>query len=178
MKRIVALFLAAVICLGFSACGGSTELEVGNTFGTDAVELKLISASFGDEYYVKEEGVIRAPNEGQTFILISFSLKNIGKTKLDYFPTINNKHTYIPGAIVSVDYNNGYTYSIDDFNINGYCTQSPTLNNLEPLSEAAIYSACISVPKEVAENTEAPLRINFNLVNANGRGEVVTYSIR
>ena len=46
------------------------------------------------------------------------------------------------------------------------------------LEFTAIYSAYISVPKEVAENTDAPLRINFNLVNAKGRGEVVTYSIR
>ncbi len=178
MKKIVALLLAAVMCLSFVACGGSTEYQVGDTFGTDAVELKLINASFGDEYYIKEEGVIRAPNEGQTFILIDFSLKNIGKTKLGYFPTADKKDTYIPGAIVTVDYNDGYTYSIDSFNTTGYCTQNPTLNNLEPLAEAATYSAYISVPKEVAENTDAPLLVKFHLVNSSGRGEVVTYSIR
>lgn len=174
MKKILSLVLVLAMCLSLCACGGANYFALGETASTDAVELTLNEVSFGKEQYVNGRNIVS--ENGKTFMFINFTMKNIGKATLDYFPTANDKYTYVPSAIVSVDYNGGYTYFVDNFI--DYSTSSPALNELEPLGEAATYTVIISVPDEVAENTQAPLLVNFNLVNSKSKGEVVSYTIR
>ena len=195
MKKVLSLLLALVMCLSLCACGGdasgggigggTTTYKIYDTASTDAVEVKLKSVSYEDEYYIKGKSDA-VPANGYTFVVIEFSVKNIGKTDLDYFPLPSGNYTYIPGAIVCVDYNDGYTFWLDDvkgkngvtYDENDLYTNYPTLNELKPLGETATYKVAICVPYEVVDNTEAPLLIKFYLVKANGRSEVITYTIR
>lgn len=187
MKKFLALLLSVLLCFSLCACSKGTDTQnttnptnkIGDTAGTDAVEVKLNGVSYKDEY------VTVTPQSGYSFVVVNFSLKNVGKTDLSYFH-IPNGSTYIPGKIVSVDYNNGYTFMLDDvkgasgtvYSENDFYTNYPNLNELKPLGEGATYKVAICVPDEVIDNTEAPLLIKFFLVNSNRASEVVTYTIR
>lgn len=195
MKKFLALLLSGLLCFSLCACDKGNDTpnttnpvqeinKIGDTIGTDAVEVKLKEVSYKDEY-VTDEYITVTPKSGYSFVVVNFSLKNVGKTDLTYFH-IPNGSTYIPGKIVSVDYNDGYTFMLDDVTVESgvvysetnFYTNYPTLDKLKPLGEGATYEVAICVPDEVIENTEAPLLIKFFLVNSNRASEVVTYTIR
>ena len=80
MKKIIALLLVAIMSLSFVACDGGSKnvYAVGDTVSTDCAQLTLESCEFADTYNSIEMG------DGKIFAVLTFSIKNIGKTKLGY----------------------------------------------------------------------------------------------
>ena len=118
-------------------------------------------------------------DEGKVFVILNFSIKNIGKTEFDYIKTVDSKKDSLMfSAIPCVDYNNGYLFSYDDkLGSVKLCSTDMTLKNLEPLSDAFSVQVAISVPAEVQENTDAPLVIKMAVPATKGT-EVFDYKIR
>ena len=202
MKKKLVLLLATLMCISLCACGRSesstnevsventtktdekeiTENEIGDTVSTDVAEVVLLNVSYEDTY-----GIV-TPKEGYSFVVVDFSLKNIGKTNLAPFPTQGQGKSYVLGDIVSVDYNNGYTFFVDNVEGKDGSTYNESsmkktsddllISDLKPLSDAATAQAAICVPNEVVENTNTPLLIKINLLNSEGEKVTAVYSIR
>lgn len=174
MKKIIALLLVAVMSLLLVACGETkTDYSVGTMVSTDCAELTLISCDFSDTY----NSIVA--NEGKVFAILSFSIKNTGKTEFSYIKTVDGKKDSLMfSAIPCVDYNNGYLFSYDDMLGNlKLCSTDMTLKNLEPLSDAFSVQVAIAVPAEVEENKDNPLVIKMAIPTTKGT-EVFDYKIR
>ena len=201
MKKALSLLLALVMCLSLCACGGDKTNEtsnkasnetttppteeviqnkIGDAVSTDIVEVILTNVT----YEARFNDV--TPKDGYSFVVIEFSMKNVGKNDLKHFPSVNGGSSVIPGSIVWVDYNDGYTFAFDDVvgkdgqNYDDSCFDFPNtyISDLKPLSDAVAFKIAICVPNEVVENTAAPLAIKFNLMNAAGETEVASYTVR
>ena len=174
MKKIVAFLLIVVMCFSFVACGESkSDYSVGATVSTDCAELMLTSCDFSDTY----NSIVA--DEGKVFAILTFSIKNIGKTEFDYIKTVDGKKDSLMfSAIPCVDYNNGYLFSYDDKLGNvKLCSTELTLKNLEPLSDAFAVQVAIAVPTEVEDNKDNPLIIKMAVPTTKGT-EVFDYKIR
>ncbi len=174
MKKILAFLLIVVMCISFAACGESkTDYSVGAMASTDCAELILTSCEFSETY----NSIVA--DEGKVFVILNFSIKNIGKTEFDYIKTVDGKKDSLMfSAIPCVDYNNGYLFSYNDKLGNvKLCSTDMTLKNLEPLSDAFSVQVAISVPAEVEENTDNPLVIKMAVPSTKGT-EVFNYKIR
>ncbi|MBQ9968757.1 MAG: hypothetical protein IJO88_08555 [Oscillospiraceae bacterium] len=201
MKKAIALILALLLCLSLVACSGNEQEErpatvpaidveveetpvlyqIGDTVSTDIIELVLLDVAYTASYG------ICTPKDGNSFIVTTFSLKNIGKTDLGFFPAFNGSESICPDAIVGVDYDDGYIFYAGDVDGNdGQVYQDSVfvnpdgryLSDLKPLSEAETFEVAICVPNQVVENTEAPLLIKFNLLNSADETMVAAYSLR
>ena len=174
MKKILAFLLIAAMCFSFAACGESkTDYSVGSMASTDCAELMLTSCEFSEKY----NSIVA--DEGKVFVVLNFSIKNIGKTEFDYINTVDGKKvSLLFSAIPCVDYNNGYLYSYDDKLGNvKLCSTDMTLADLEPLSDAFSVQVAISVPAEVEENTDNPLVIKMAVPASKGT-KVFDFKIR
>ena len=204
MKKTLSLLLALVLCLSLCACGSDidstssdtptesdvtieneevvedepTTYKVGDTVSSDIMEVKLISVSYTEEYndYSFEDG---------SFVVVKFSLKNIGKNTLSFLTGINGGESKIPAFSLAVDYNDGYTFTLDDIetpsvDISYELFYSPEVftDELKPLSDAVTYTVAIFVPNEVIDNTEAPLAIRYDLMNSADEVESAYFTIR
>ena len=173
MKKFVALILAAIMSLSFVACGDRNLYEVGNTVSTDSAQLTLESCEFADTY----NGI--GMGEGKVFAVLTFSVKNIGKTKLGFIKTINDKKDSLMfSAMPCIDYNDGYLFSYDDMlGQLDLCSTDKVLSDLEPLSDSITVEVAIAVPSEVEESEDKPLNVKMAVPTAKGT-EVFTYKIR
>ena len=214
MKKIITLLLVLVMVLSLCACGGekasettnktsddtgsieeidaesegeteATEAEqiinnIGDTVSTDIVEATLIDVSFEDTYLV-------TPKDGYSFVIVDFSMKNIGKNNFGMFIGNGGNKTKLPSSLVAIDYNDGYTFICDDVEekngsiADDSCFCHPNnayVDDLKPFGEGETYKVAICVPNEVVENTEAPLLIKLYLMNSQYESEVAVYSVR
>lgn len=201
MRKLMALILAATMALSLCACGGSdtsttpkTEAQeesepvveaksIGDTISTDAVEVSLLDVSY-EAVYLGGEII---PKEGHSFVVVEFSLKNVGKVELGMFPSVKGGTSSTPRDIVCVDYDDGYTFTVDDVEGNNgenyvkdfFVEPSNVyLSALKPLEDAKTFKVAICVPNEVVENTDAPLLVKFNLLNAEETLETAIFSAR
>lgn len=189
MKKMCILILSVVMGISLCACGKTTTAEkgivsneIGDAVSTDAAELVLLNVSYEDTF-----GSV-TPKEGYSFVVVDYTLKNIGKTDFGYFLTATGGRSMCMESIVSIDYNDGYIFYVDDvegadgknYDKNYMYQMSDYLyiRDLKPLSDAVTVQAAICVPNEVIENTDAPLLIKFNLLNANEEDVTAVYSIR
>lgn len=175
LKRIIALVLVVIISLSFAACDGGSKnvYTVGDTVSTDCAQLTLQSCEFAETYNSVGMG------DGKIFAILTFSIKNIGKTKLGYIKTIDgNKDSLMYSAIPCVDYNEGYLFSYDDkLGTLDLCSTNSVLSDLEPLSDSITVEVAIAVPAEVEENTNNPLVIKMATPTTKGT-KVFSYKIR
>ncbi|MBQ8782211.1 MAG: hypothetical protein IJZ57_00355 [Clostridia bacterium] len=175
MKKIIALLLVAIMSLSFVACdsGSKNEYSVGDMVSTDCAQLTLQSCEFAETYNSIGMG------DGKIFVILTFSIKNIGKTKLGYIKTIDgNKDSLMYSAIPCVDYNDGYLFSYDDMLGNlDLCSTDSVLSDLEPLSDAVTVEVAIAVPTEVEEQENNPLVIKMAVPTTKGT-KVFSYKIR
>ncbi len=175
MKKFVAMLLAFVMCLSFVGCdGGDKNLyAIGDMVSTDCAQLTLESCEFADIYNSLGMG------DGKIFAVLTFSIKNTGKTKLGYIKTIDgNKDSLMYSAIPCIDYNDGYLFSYDDKLGNlDLCSTDLTLSDLEPLSDEITVEVAIAVPSEVKENENNPLLVKMAVPTTKGT-KVFTYKIR
>ena len=204
MKRALSLILALMLCLSLCACGGSQTPEttvppapettvpptteahsvvykIGDAISTDAMKVVLTDVSFTDVYKAYDP-----VDDGYSFVVVKFSVQNIGKTELGFFP-IPGGSTITTGKMVAVNYDDGYIFGVSKVNcLNmGTCFEEhfidpsrSTVRDLKPLSDAVELEVAIIVPDQVVENTEASLCIRFTLQNSNGDIEEIDYTIR
>lgn len=146
-------------------------LAVGETAKTERAEITVTKYDFADmlmdgntnRLFVKER-VRETAGEGKTFIMIYFDYTNLDKEKM-YVNT---------GLNVTVEYKDGYQFSITDSNtwvledkpngLYGYggLVIGSTLLPLTPL-ESGKYIVCIPVPDAVRSDTASSLRVLFEL---------------
>ncbi|MBE6819844.1 MAG: hypothetical protein E7516_02170 [Ruminococcaceae bacterium] len=175
MKKIIAVFLAVVMCLSFVACdGGDKNLyAIGDMVSTDCAQLTLESFEIVNEY----GSLVNV--DGKIFAVLTFSVKNIGKNELGYIKTINeNTHSLLFSSMPCIDYNDGYLFSYDDKLGNlDFCSTHLTLSDLTPLSDGITVEVVILVPPEVKANEDNPLLVKMAVPKTNGT-KVFTYKIR
>lgn len=174
MKKLVALILVALMSLLLVACDdGKNTYTVGSVVSTDCAQLTLESCEFADTYNSIDMG------DGKVFAVLTFSMKNIGKTKLGYIKTINEKKDSLMfSAIPCIDYNDGYLFSYDDMlGTLDLCSTDMILSDLEPLSDDVTVEVAIAVPSEVEEKENNSLLVKMALPTTNGT-KIFTYKIR
>ncbi len=175
MKKFIALLLVVIMSLSFVACDGGSKnvYAVGDMVSTDCAQLTLESCEFAETYNSIGMG------DGKIFAVLTFSIKNIGKTKLGYIKTIDgNKDSLMYSAIPCIDYNDGYLFSYDDMLGNlDLCSTDSILSDLEPLSDGITVEVAIAVPSEVEENENNPLIIKMAVPATKGT-KVFSYKIR
>ena len=187
MKKILAMLLTLTMFISITACGGNSapSLKIGDTYSTDAVELTLLDVSYQPEYSSFGSRIV--PEEGHSFVVINFSMKNIGKNELVRIPAANGNESPYPADLVCIDYNDGYTFMVDKVTgkdgqtYGDDCFAMPfdvTLNDLKPLDKGREFEAAICVPNEVVENEEAPLLVKFNLIDSKNSLETAIFSAR
>lgn len=130
MKKVLALFLALIICTSFSACGEqeSEVLKIGDTASTDAAEFVLTSATVVDS----------------NTIVVDFTIKNIGKEELGFVTYGDGVDSISIDYLVRINYKDGYIIPFDDaieIKDGKLYRGSPNLHDLEPLTPAGTYRA-------------------------------------
>ena len=207
MKKTLALLLVFVMLIAFISCGSTekdqstsssdTTVEsdtsdespeeeeilytIGDTVKTNVAEVSVKNVSISDGY-----GDTKADSDYK-FVVITFSFKNIGKKTIGWL-SLSGIHpstsatTYLREAPY-VDYNDGYCFFLDDVVINGRSIDegcfgsNKRIDEVGPLSEAVECTTAIYVPKEVADNTSAPLLIKIVVPTEDYR-EIFAYKVR
>ena len=184
MKKVLALLLALVLVLSLAACGGNSDsgkekkddtssqaekvYSIGDTAKTDTTEIVVSNVQFNNmynKYYA---------DEGNQYIIVDFSIKNIGKTALTNWITTNHGTTFLLYDIPYVDYNNGYEFEV--YPHVGHLSLA-MFSDLKPLGKAITITSPIQVPEEVKTNTSAPLLVKLRVPNSTGTEEL-TYKVR
>ncbi len=172
MKKILVIILALVLCVGIFIVSGSEKIEEGKYNSVEMVddfELNVNSSIVtadqlnGDEDQFDEFlttdmtnygdsalcDVVLVSKQGHTMIVVSYSLKNVS----------NKEKTF--NRNVSLKYNDSYEYTATEKywtigeNDDWHKHTSVSLNPLTTL----MCKAYFNVPKEVVENTDAPLKL-------------------
>lgn len=179
MKKILLAILSLVLCLSLFACGESKQTIQSAEFGVPVIDgsfeitvnkdiltgtwlngdadqyeefLTTDMTNYGD---IVPCDVILAAKDGDIIMVVSYSLKNI------------DKDAAIFKNVVTLNYNDGYTYIADE----QYCTSGDfrddwkkftngDLTSLEvkPLSSVEC-KASLTIPEEVWTNESAPLKL-------------------
>ena len=238
MKKLIAPFLAAVMCLSLAACGGNTsgddanndadastevsteessaesvsdkeiaetkEYSIGETFGTDSVEcivkeVKWVtpeefdsvaeltsSVNNGESVYgIKIDslfpecensfgytGGVKSEISDKYFLLVSFSLQNIGKEKIESETEWRDSFSGVimPYGTFSVLYDDEYTFDCG--------SESGFTDTLEVLGSAVNVVGGCKLPAQVYENTDKPMKIQVTLPNSIGETKKFNISVR
>lgn len=173
--KVVVLIIIAVI-LVVAVIGGilflkqgqnekTKELQIGEVITLPDWEIKVTKISDGDKickdpqskYYMLPRSYYKSSQTAEkdkTFVIVSFEVKYLGKENKNFSPGI------------TLDYNNGYkfektqiSYKANSSNRTYWENSAPTYKPLEEGYEGRAY---FSVPKEVVENKEAPLKLILN----------------
>ena len=175
MKKGITILLSAVLLLGLTACGGNSQptdapaqdedtaaseqktLQLGETLKTDVVEFTLNSVEFVEKFEI--DGTGYKPKDGNVYLAISYSVKNVDKVKLSALLEVKYS--------LALLYGEGYTFKPEhepQFTLKADGTWSSAIPlPMEPLSPAVEIKSCISVPLEVCENTDEPAILEVNI---------------
>ncbi len=175
MKNLLMLVLATIMCVSLCACGGGEKkvYAVGKMVSTDCVELTLESFEFAETY-----NSIGMP-DGDIFAVLNLTVKNIGKTELSHFETVDgNSYSLMYSGIPCIEYGDGYLFSYDDMlGSLDLCSTDLTLGDLKPLSDGMTVEVAIIIPSEVKNNEDNPLLVKMAVPASKGT-EIFTYTIR
>ncbi len=186
-RRTLALFLAALMALSLTACGGSSSesvpaeqavldsaknLSVGETAKTDLAEFTLNKCEFatilGLDYSdwlqpTYSKGL--SSGSDKIYVYLSYTVKNLAKEQASGFDFTN----------IVVDYNEGYLYEDGVFaNIPKYSSKAGVsevgMASIDPLAESTIWGGikCIA---EAREHKDA-IKIIVTLPSSSGPQEV------
>ncbi len=176
---------------------GTDKYAIGEAFGTDSVEcvideVKWVTledvtshpsayAMVGNVKQLEAKDMfpgysffgISALNDTMDYpcLVVTFSLKNIGKT--DVAPTMDAEnftpYSEVPSyGNISVIYDDGYTFEAEE----GFTTALKVLGT--PIKEGRIFQ----LPSQVSENEDKPLEVKVSLPNSNGETEEFFVSVR
>ena len=137
-------------------------------------EYYLIPTTMEELEAIKDEDPVwRTPTDGKAFASISFTMKNVGSTKLK---------TGVIDCIVELQYDK-YLFREDDIAFFDDCSDEYATNGrryleLDVLEEAHECRGYIQVPEIVMTDTDTPLFLNAYLSNESGEEVVFTYQLR
>lgn len=144
------------------ASSGSTlqEVTIGDTIVSDQFEITIVSVEIAPEAYAHgETGMFESyfqAGEGNTFVDLTVSVKNLHQKNVNSGNVMR----------VEVNYNDGYTYSANDYveskslglsSLGSYSGE--TIKPLETI-EIRYIAEC---PLEVADNIDAPLFLQLSV---------------
>ena len=207
MKRIICL-LIAVMLLVLCGCGGEPEqvpLQIGEAAATDCLEFTLNEFRFteqgvsffglGDDFCIPIEDskmipedldalpeqnretiekCVRRVDDANAYVCLEFVLKNLTEAPVeaDVYPKI----VFNEEVICEM---NGKYWNADDaacFRESGIMWEQP--RQTHPESSETVCRGFAMIPAEVQKDTEAPLYLQIDLVNAEGEIEEFVYSLR
>lgn len=162
------------------------ELAVGETIATEQVEVvlnwvesgKQLDGSFAGETFLMTpdeavtQKVVHSNDETKALVSFSISAANLGKETC----------TFCLDDLLTLDYNDGYKFESDQIYtfIQGQWMLCSTGLELEPLSGQTEFRGVISVPMEVIENTDLPLKalVNIDVREGDADAQQVVYVVR
>lgn len=200
MKKIISIFAIFVMMISLVACGESAPktYEIGEAVSSNNMELCVKSVTFNPNYPNDDSvrGSIQFKNDpGYTFLVVRYTIKNIGKTDLGFVTTPVTR-TILSSSLISLDYNNGYEFNFGDAidatgqSFHDSCFKriisgddnisSEHITDLKPLGKTIEIEIGFYVPSEVETNTSAPLNINAYLYEEGADKDTVsvTYKVR
>ena len=216
MKRKKMIYATVIgLCMVMCGCGGSSQkddtgsevvpststseettsennkerlYQIGEVATSDSVEIILTSVNYDD--FVKQGGHTIYPKEGNKFITLEYSVKNVGKKDLTAIIPINGGKSTFLRDMPYIDYNDGYTFIVDDVegkNGEHYKTglglgffhepNDGSIHDLKVMGEAQQCMVNILVPDEVVSNKSAPLLVGFSVPSEDGPTTIL-YKIR
>lgn len=190
MKKILKLFVVLFLCVGTIGCENKDSsvnkssksskdsatsvdknvdetIQIGDTITTDKYELTLkavelsydVEPEIPNSFYTHYEA-----DEGKVYVYVKIDVKNLDKADLQCEDIYS----------ISVDYNNGYTYS--GFNIVREADTNFTYANITSITplETLGVDSLVECPEEVEKSQDKPLIITVKLNN----GDKYTYKMR
>lgn len=195
MKKSIVIFLI-IVTMMLVACDNSTTdknnneitqkssvFQLGDTVSTDSMEFTLTAVSREPQFSIV------VPPEGYSFIVVDFTLKNIGKTEWGFIDKVDGGSSKQVSSIIYIDYNDGYIFDVDDVkDVNGdiwvehsFVRPSDSTfydDEFKPLHEAVDCTVAICVPNEVVTNKDANLLINCILWSSDTSSKVFSFDGR
>lgn len=184
MKKILAVLLAAIMCLSLCACGANNDTTKTSANETteqvkeenkiyklgDAIETKLFRITPAFTGYARYLSNV----QNETYLTFTGSTVNnpyvaedgkvnlFGEMAVEYVGT--EKSNVSLEVDISVDFDNGYIYSTDELGSAIDCTISPDKDDwdssivFEPFGETkGLVRYCIQAPEQVESESEKPL---------------------
>lgn len=160
MKKIISMLLVGIMSVSLVACGGKNavkEINMNEPIDVGNVQFTLTEiGEFEENYNINSDGSLDGLREdGYSFVLVYFTVKNIGKRELSSF---------MP-ATLTMNYADGYTFSADkmwyyspDTYTSDLKEQGVYVNSLQdfsPFDEATKCAAAFKVPNEIEDSEEA-----------------------
>lgn len=215
MKKTISLLLALILCLSLCACGGSndspkateapveapesTELKIGDAFGTDSVECVIqeiiwytseeitmkcgfhneflnVENLFPDDQMWGSTLITKEEVSDYSFLCVKHTLQNIGKESVGPVLEPDGEILHmLPYGTMEVIYDDGYTFDFDSDGRGKYIGFTTPLTVLgDPVDEVMI----IKLPNKVFENGDKPLKLKVMLPSSKGKVEEFIVSIR
>ena len=196
-KTIIGFLLVISILLSLCACGGGAEKQeksfavLNETIKTDKEEFTLI-----DFRYAKTIGFDFAPNsgissksnnfftadDGKVFAWVSFTIKNIGKTKLDDFASYEGGSSCFISKYLTFECD-GYKFGGADTEGNPFGSSDDNINwytgatlDLDVLSAVKYYRGVIEIPEELAKSNE-PIYLHVQMATENEGMTIMGYEL-
>lgn len=208
MKKFVALFLALLMVMALTACGGGADSS-----SETALDENENSAAFeqNEESSEEAEETTRPAEKSQEVSIgdtvstdwIEFTLNEITYTSYwgpngeknkavssenvcaNAFYTVKNigKKAFnsVTAAWVVLDYDNGYTYNQQETchkSLKGGAYYVGTWDDIPPLTDAVDQVCYFEIPQQIQEDSEHSLHINVTLKYEDGTEETFVYVIR
>ena len=172
MKKIIASFLIAITCVSLGACGGSKEVELGETVEKGIAQLTVKDITLGNSNYVKAnrtaddflipiekddlevgDNFIKSTNDDDGAVVITMIVENVGDSDLNIKPT-----DYV------VNYDDGKEYTSDKCYAqleSGEWAEFDTLELEKVTSGAVEMKIVVWVPNVIIDDS-ASLTLDFH----------------
>lgn len=196
MKKFIALFFVAVLCLSFAACGktgsNTTYYKLGDTVSTDILEFSLDKATLAialsniidNDYCSPKEYNPQTDNDnpfvcakGHTYAAFTYTIKNIDRTNYNgVLPLVEAEYKNIKSN-KQVD-GAQYFSKIDEWKPTGNNATSPVYSwhfVLEPETPET-YRSYIDIPVD-AESLSDDFILTVNLPTSDGSISSFSYLI-
>lgn len=193
MKKKITVLLVMSFVVLLTACSGEStstvqELSVGDTVTTDIIQFSLTRVEFADQLKyasfstgVKPDEEYMLPtdehqsnktfvaDDGYKMLSYSYSLKYTGKEEIEVETAMG----------ITANYNDDYNFKVwtDAYMWSDYISIDGT-TLLRPLDPQGEGRGCMKVPAEVADNTNAPLKITVSVPNGDGTTVDAIYTVR
>ena len=172
MKKFIAIFMIAIMSISLVACGGSKEIELGETVEKGIAQITITDVTLGNSNYVKAnttaddfltpiakddldigDSFVKSLNEDDGSVVITAIVENVGKNDLNIKP-----FDFV------VNYDNGNEYSSDECYAqleSGEWKKFDTLTLEKVTSGAVEMKIVVWVPNVIIDDT-ASLTLDFH----------------
>ena len=174
MKKIIpiVIILAVIYFIVRSGSSGSSssqppfrKLDVGETYKVDDLEFTVTSWKFSS--YMADKSSHTKASTGNVYCVIYFKVKNNAKSTITLSRSITN-----PKYNTKLIYSDGYEYLCRFADDSNYFHSKLDIKPLEEYTGTINYE----VPKEVKDNSDKPLKFDFQWDGASGN--VIEWNLR